>query len=70
MKKLRELEIYAEGDVVNRWNHEIRYVDLLMTDFEVEREADPGWECPMVRIFYGESWKEMRFIEGGAKIPG
>jgi hypothetical protein len=70
MKRLRELEIYAERDVVSWWNEGDRYHNLLMADFEEAMEADPGWECPMVRIFDGETGKEMRFIEGGAKIPG
>ena len=70
MKRLRELEIYAERGVAYWWNDEDRYHNLLMADFEEAMEADPGWECPMVRIFDGETGKEMRFIEGGAKIPG
>jgi 2EXR family len=70
MKRLRELEIYAERDVAYWWNEGDRYLNLLMTDFEEAMEADPGWGCPMVRIFDGETGKEMRFIEGGAKIPG
>jgi hypothetical protein len=41
---------------------------LLVRDFEEAMEADPGWVCPIVRIFDGETGKEMRLIEGGAKI--
>jgi hypothetical protein len=70
MKRLRELEIYAERGVVSWWNDGDRYLNLLMTDFEEAAEADPGWECPRVRIFDGETGKEVRYIEGGAKIPG
>jgi 2EXR family len=70
MKRLRELEIYAERGMVSWWNEGDRHLNLLMADFEEAMEADPGWECPMVRIFDGETGKEMRFIEGGAKIPG
>jgi hypothetical protein len=70
MKRLRLLEIYAKRGVVYSWNDGNRYLNLLMTDFEEAMEADPGWECPMVKIFDGETGNEMRFIEGGAKIPG
>lgn len=70
MKRLRDLEIYVESGVVNMWDDGDRFLNLLMTDFEEAMEADPGWECPVVRIFNGETGKEVRFIEGGAKIPG
>jgi hypothetical protein len=70
MKRLRELEIYAERGVVSWWNDGDRYLNLLMTDFKEAMEADPGWKCPRVKIFDGRTGKEMRFIEGGAKIPG
>lgn len=70
MKRLRELEIYAERGVGSWWSEGEGYVFLLMRDFKEAMEADPGWECPMVRIFDGETGREVRFIEGGAKIQG
>lgn len=71
MGKLRELDIYAErGPISSWWNEEERHFNLLMRDFEEAIEADPGWECPRVKIFEGETGKEMRYIEGGARIPG
>jgi hypothetical protein len=69
MKRLRELEIHAERGVVSWWNNGDLYL-MLTRDFEEAMEVDPGWECPMVRIFDGETGKEMGLIKGGAKIPG
>jgi hypothetical protein len=69
MKGLKELEIYAERGEVYRWNAGDRYLSLLTGDFEEAMEVDPGWECPRVRIF-DETEREVRVIEGGAKIPG
>jgi hypothetical protein len=69
MKSLRDLEIYADRGVVYRWNDGDRYLNLLTGDFEEAMEVDPGWECPRVRIF-DEAEREVRVIEGGARIPG
>ncbi|KFY44470.1 hypothetical protein V495_03421 [Pseudogymnoascus sp. VKM F-4514 (FW-929)] len=70
MKKLRELEIYAEKDAVYGTDAAERYINLLVSEFEDAMEDDPGWECPKIKIFDAQTGKELRFIEGGAKIPG
>ena len=69
MENLRELELFAQKDVSYDWNNGDRYLNILVAEFEEAREADPGWECPMVRIYDLDSLKQIRFIKGGAKIP-
>ncbi|KFY31581.1 hypothetical protein V493_00969 [Pseudogymnoascus sp. VKM F-4281 (FW-2241)] len=70
MKKLTELEIYAERGLVYGGDDIYRFIDMLVSEFEDAMEADPGWECPKVTIVDAETGKGVRFIEGGAKIPG
>jgi hypothetical protein len=38
-------------------------------DFEIEKEGNPGWACPAVRIF-DETMTAVRFVEAGSTIPG
>lgn len=70
MKALRELEIYAEGNLIYRGDEPDRFINLLVSEFEDAMEADPGWECPKIKIIDAQTGKASRFIEGGAKIPG
>ena len=70
MKRLRELEIYAEKDAVYGTDAAERYINLLVSEFEDAMKDDPGWECPKIKILDAQTGKELRFIEGGAKIPG
>ncbi|KFY95455.1 hypothetical protein V500_02770 [Pseudogymnoascus sp. VKM F-4518 (FW-2643)] len=70
MKALRELEIYAEMNLVYRGDEPDRFINLLVSEFEDAMEADPGWDCPKIRIIDAQTGKALRFIEGGAKIPG
>ncbi|OBT50988.1 hypothetical protein VE04_08551 [Pseudogymnoascus sp. 24MN13] len=70
MKRLRVLEIYAEKGLVYGGDDTDRFINLLVSEFEDAMEADPGWECPKVRIVDAQTGKDLRFIAGGAKIPG
>ena len=70
MKALQELEIWARRGAVYRWDRGDGFIDNLKRDFEEAMEMDPGWECPRVRIFNGETDELGRVIDGGARIPG
>lgn len=70
MKSLRDLDIYAETGLVQGRDGGDRFVNMLVSEFEDAMEADPGWNCPKVRIFDDRTGKILRSIEGGAKIPG
>ncbi|KFY08958.1 hypothetical protein V492_05769 [Pseudogymnoascus sp. VKM F-4246] len=70
MKSLRELEIYADKGMVYSGGGPDRYIDLLVSEFEDAMEEDPGWECPKTKIIDAKTGTALRFIEGGAKIPG
>lgn len=70
MQSLRELEIYAEKGLVYEGDDPDRFIDLLVSEFEDVMEENPGWECPNVRIVDAQTGKDLRFIKGGAKIPG
>jgi hypothetical protein len=70
MEKLKEVDIFAERGWVYREDNPERYIDIVLREFEEAREANPGWECPIVRIFEFKTGKDLRFFKGGAKIPG
>lgn len=69
MSGLRELEIVGRKATV-----EIPWgpgpVGLIEKGFLETKKEDPGWECPTVRIFNGESGELGRVVQGGALIPG
>ncbi|KFZ12043.1 hypothetical protein V501_04441 [Pseudogymnoascus sp. VKM F-4519 (FW-2642)] len=60
MKRLRELEIYAEKGLVYGGDDADRFINLLVSEFEDAMEADPGWECPKVRIVDAQTGKDLR----------
>lgn len=70
MMRLRELEIYVDNGQDYGMDDGDRSIKILVSEFESTMEFDPGWECPNVRIVDAQTGKELRFIEGGAKLPG
>jgi hypothetical protein len=74
MRALKELDIWAEQGNVYGWNPgwqtSNNYVNTMMRNFEEAREIDPGWECPVVRIFNKDTKLLVGNVEGGALIPG
>jgi hypothetical protein len=70
MKSLRELEIWARKGAVYSWDRGEWFVGVIERDFEVARKEDPGWECPRVKIFNGETGELGGIVDGGALIPG
>lgn len=69
MERLKRLDLYTdEGDLQSWRGGNMR---MLKTDFERERQIDPGWVCPRVRFVNRDTGKEdIDAIENAALIPG
>ncbi|RDW59602.1 hypothetical protein BP6252_12689 [Coleophoma cylindrospora] len=71
MSKLKNLELISSDGVKYSWNQaNDQYVWFLQGEFEEAMSADPGWECPRVRIVSLHTGAEMAVVDGGASIPG
>ena len=70
MKSLKTLDMWADRGANASWDVRDAYLRYLTQSFEETKEIDPGWECPVVRIFNRESKLLVGNIEGGAVIPG